>query len=109
MVGLGWWGKTLVESVDGSDAIRFVAATTRTVTPSVEEAATSRGLRLVPSYDELLADPGVDAVVLATPPSVHTEQVVAAAAAASMSSARSRSRSPGRRPSRRSRRAIAPR
>ena len=81
MVGLGWWGKTLVESVDGSDAIRFVAATTRTVTPSVEEAATSRGLRLVPSYDELLADPGVDAVVLATPPSVHTEQVVAAAAA----------------------------
>jgi predicted dehydrogenase len=81
LVGLGWWGKTLVESVDGSDSIRFVAATTRTVTPAVAEGAESLGLRLVPSYDELLADPGVDAVVLATPPSVHTEQVVAAAAA----------------------------
>ena len=34
IVGLGWWGKTLVESVqDGSDAIRFVAGATRTVTP----------------------------------------------------------------------------
>ena len=30
-VGLGWWGKTLIESVQGtSDKIRFVAATSRT-------------------------------------------------------------------------------
>ena len=36
IVGLGWWGKTLVESGENSDAIRFVAGTTRTVTPEVE-------------------------------------------------------------------------
>ena len=30
IVGLGWWGKTLVESAENSDAIRFVAGATRT-------------------------------------------------------------------------------
>ena len=39
IVGLGWWGKTLVESAEGSDAIQFVAGTTRTVTPKVEAFA----------------------------------------------------------------------
>jgi hypothetical protein len=38
IVGLGWWGRTLVESAENSDAIRFVAGTTRTVTPDVEAA-----------------------------------------------------------------------
>ena len=35
MVGLGWWGKTLVESVQGtSDDIQFVAGVSRTPTPT---------------------------------------------------------------------------
>jgi len=80
IVGLGWWGKTLVESVQGSsDAIRFVAGTTRTVRPEVEEFAQAQGFRLAGSYEELLADPQVDAVVLATPHSQHSPQVIAAA------------------------------
>ena len=44
IVGLGWWGKTLVESGENSDAIRFVAGTTRTVTPEVEAFAKQKGL-----------------------------------------------------------------
>jgi len=32
IIGLGWWGKTLVEAVSGvSDDIRFVAGTTRSL------------------------------------------------------------------------------
>ena len=82
IVGLGWWGKTLVESLaDGSDAMRFVAMTTRTMSPDVEAFAKQHGLRLAASYEELLADPKIDAVVLATPPSGHVAQVMAAAAA----------------------------
>jgi len=81
IVGLGWWGKTLVESAQNSDAIRFVAAATRTRSPEVEAFARQKGLRLAPDYEALLADSGVDAVVLATPHSLHAEQVVAAAAA----------------------------
>jgi predicted dehydrogenase len=82
IVGLGWWGKTLVESLaDGSDAMRFVAGTTRTMSPEVEAFAKQHGIRLAASYEALLADPEIDAVVLSTPPSVHVAQVVAAAAA----------------------------
>jgi predicted dehydrogenase len=82
IVGLGWWGKTLVESLaDGSDAMRFVALTTRTVSPEVEAFAKQYKLRLDASYQAVLADPKIDAVVLATPPSGHVQQIVAAAAA----------------------------
>jgi predicted dehydrogenase len=81
IVGLGWWGKTLVEAADVSGAIRFVAGATRTVTPEIEAFARKHGFALAPNYEALLADPGVDAVVLATPHSMHGAQVVAAAAA----------------------------
>ncbi len=39
IVGLGWWGKTLVESGENSDVIRFVAGATRTVSPEIEAFA----------------------------------------------------------------------
>jgi predicted dehydrogenase len=81
IVGLGWWGKTIVESAAASDAIRFVAGASRTVTPELEAFAKKNGLKLAPNYGAVLADPGVDAVVLATPHSIHSAQVIAAAAA----------------------------
>ncbi len=81
IVGLGWWGKTLVESAENSAAIRFVAGATRTLTAEVEAFAKAQGLRLAAEYEALLADPGIDAVVLATPHSQHAAQVIAAAAA----------------------------
>ena len=82
IVGLGWWGKTLVESVQGkSDAIRFVAGVTRTVSPEVEAFASVQEFRLVDGLDALLTDPKIDAVVLATPHSVHARQVIVAAEA----------------------------
>src|SRR5215468_11452292 len=81
IVGLGWWGKTLVESAANSDAIRFVAGATRTVTPELETFAKKYGFRLLSNYDAVLADPNVNSVVLATPHSMHGAQVVAAAAA----------------------------
>jgi predicted dehydrogenase len=82
IVGLGWWGKTLVESVaDGSDDIRFVAGATRTRSPEVEEFAKAQNFELRQSYDDLLSDDGIDAVVLATPHSMHTDQIIAASAA----------------------------
>ncbi|MDE0335357.1 MAG: Gfo/Idh/MocA family oxidoreductase [Defluviicoccus sp.] len=81
VVGLGRWGQTLVDSLgEGSDAIRFVRAVTRT--PSkVEDYAAAKGMALGADYDEALSDPDIDAVVLATPHSLHREQIVAAAEA----------------------------
>ena len=81
IVGLGWWGKTLVESLEGgANDIRFTAGATRTRSPEVEEFATAQGFDLRASYDDLLSDPDIDAVVLATPHSMHADQIVAAAA-----------------------------
>ena len=82
IIGLGWWGKTLVEALaDGSDAMRFVALNTRTLSDDVAGFAKQHKLRVFDSYDAVLADKSIDAVVLATPPSGHTKQIVAAAAA----------------------------
>jgi predicted dehydrogenase len=80
IVGMGWWGRTLVEAVQSdSDQIRFVAGATRTVSPEVKAFAEAQKLSLVDSYDKLLADKNVDAVVLATPHSLHSAQTIAAA------------------------------
>ena len=77
---MGWWGRTLVEAVQSdSDQIRFVAGATRTVSPDVKAFAEAQKLTLVDSYDKLLADKNVDAVVLATPHSLHSAQTIAAA------------------------------
>jgi predicted dehydrogenase len=82
IVGLGWWGKTIVESVQGtSDVVRFVAGTTRTVSPELTAFAETQRFTLADSYEAVLADPAIDAVVLATPHSLHALQVLAAAKA----------------------------
>jgi predicted dehydrogenase len=82
IVGLGWWGKTLVEAVQqDSEEIHFVAGTTRTKTPEIQAFADLQKFTLADNYEELLANPKVDAVVLCTPHSMHAAQVVAAAAA----------------------------
>src|SRR5215470_320016 len=81
-IGLGWWGKTLVESVQGtSEAIQFVAAASRSQSDDHRQFAAAQRLTLHPSYEAVLADPQVDAVVLATPHSLHSPQVIAAAQA----------------------------
>jgi predicted dehydrogenase len=80
IVGLGWWGRTLVEALSGSsDKMRFVAGATRTQSDEIREFAGHHGFDLRESFDELIDDPKVDAVVLATPHSMHADQVVAAA------------------------------
>jgi predicted dehydrogenase len=82
IVGMGWWGRTIVESVQrDSDVIRFVAGATRTVSPDVTAFVDAHKLTLANDFTALLADTNVDAVVLATPHSQHTAQVIAAAQA----------------------------
>ncbi len=81
IVGLGRWGQTLVASVQGkSDTIRFTAGVTRTPARAAAFAA-DHGLPLGDDYNAVLADPRIDAVVLATPHSQHAGQTIAAAGA----------------------------
>lgn len=78
IIGLGWWGRNLVDSVRTSAAIRFTVAHTRNAAPVAAYCA-ERGLRWVDSLDAILRDPAIDAVVFATPHSLHTAQIAAAA------------------------------
>ena len=81
IIGLGRWGRSLVNSVqDGAGDIRFIAGHTRT-RAKVEDFCRDKGVRLVEDFDAILSDPGIDAVVLATPHSQHAAQIKQAAAA----------------------------
>jgi len=85
IVGLGRWGRSLVNAVTGkggndSNDLRFVTGTTRT-RASAEDFCRSKQIKLVDSYDDILRDPDIDAVVLATPHSQHQAQALAAIAA----------------------------
>ncbi len=81
IVGLGRWGQNYVNSVQGaSTRVRFTRAVVRTPDKS-REFADKHGLRLSTDYAELLADPAIRMIVLATPNSQHPAQIIAAAQA----------------------------
>jgi len=79
--GAGHWGTRLIESVQGtSDKIRFVAAVTRD--PAARRPLAERfGVALTSNFADVLKDPAINAVVLATPHSQHADEIAAAAAA----------------------------
>jgi predicted dehydrogenase len=81
IVGIGTWGQNLVNSVQGqSERIRFVAGATGTPAKAAEFCR-KHDIALAAGYESILSDPKVDAVVLATPHSMHCGQIVAAAQA----------------------------
>lgn len=81
LVGLGSWGQVLGRAVQGkSERIKFVSGVTRTLARA-EAFAAEMNIPLSDDYTAALADPGIDAVVLATPHSQHVDQIIAAAEA----------------------------
>jgi len=69
LVGLGWWGRTILALLEGSRKLRVV----RRVDPFVS------GAGITPDLQQALDDPVVQGVVLCTPHSQHTGQIVRAA------------------------------
>ena len=80
-VGLGWWSDELASAIQGeSDRIRIVTCYSRSVDKRAA-FADSFGTGQHDSYETVLADPDVDAVILTTPHSLHVEHVTRAAEA----------------------------
>lgn len=81
IVGMGRWGQTLVNAVQGrSEAICFVAGTTRTPA-NAAGFAQRQGIEMLPDLEAVLRRDDIRAIVLATPHSQHRVQIEATAAA----------------------------
>ena len=81
IVGLGRWGKSFVEAIQGkSERIRFVRGVDTAPAP-LQDFAARHGLPLSSDFTEMLADPTTKAVVLVTPHSLHRSMVEASARA----------------------------
>jgi predicted dehydrogenase len=81
VVGLGWWSEELTKAIHGkTDKLRIAGGTARS--PEKRQAFAERyAARAYDSYDAVLRDPGIDAVLLTTPHSLHAVHVAAAAEA----------------------------
>jgi predicted dehydrogenase len=76
--GLGWWGRIVVPLVKTSRKLRVACV----VDPAAQAAAFAAEQRVpLKSFEEALRDPAVQGVVLCTPHTLHTGQVIAAASA----------------------------
>jgi UDP-2-acetamido-3-amino-2,3-dideoxy-glucuronate N-acetyltransferase len=76
VVGVGYWGKNLVRNFYELGALRTLCDTQS----SVQAACTQnyRGVKFCSDYGEVLSDPDIDAVALATPAVTHYELAKAA-------------------------------
>lgn len=81
IAGLGRWGRILVDSVQGrSDRVQFTRAVVRDPAKA-QDYTDELGITQTTDFSGVLGDPEIDGVVLATPHSLHADQVVAAAGA----------------------------
>jgi len=77
VIGLGWWGRIIVDLLLDSQKIQVIRVVD--VSPEAESFATERRIRFSKDFEEVLNDDQVEGVVLCTPHSQHTEQIVATA------------------------------
>jgi predicted dehydrogenase len=81
VIGLGRWGKSIVESVQGkSKRLHFIHGVSKEP-DLVGDFAAAKGFELTTDFAQAVADPRVQAVFLATPHSLHVDQISAVAKA----------------------------
>jgi predicted dehydrogenase len=80
IVGLGWWGKHIVRRLGTSDSLKIVRGID-VRHAGVGDFAREHGLPLSNDLQDALDDPGIQAIILATPHSLHEEQVLRVAGA----------------------------
>jgi predicted dehydrogenase len=77
VIGLGWWGQTILKTLSNSTVIKPVLG----VDPleAARAAAEALGVATAARFEDALADSNVDAVILCTPQQHHAQQIMAAA------------------------------
>jgi predicted dehydrogenase len=77
VIGLGWWGQTILRNLLNSTVIAPVLA----VDPldQARASASALGIETASGFEDALSNSKVEAVILCTPQELHAKQIVAAA------------------------------
>ncbi|MET0682850.1 MAG: Gfo/Idh/MocA family oxidoreductase [Casimicrobiaceae bacterium] len=79
-VGMGWWSDVLADAMKRSGKLRIAACYSRSEAKRNAFAA-KYGCRAAPSFDVILSDDAIEAIINTTPNNVHLETTRAAARA----------------------------
>jgi len=79
-IGMGWWSDVLADAITRSAKLKIVACYTRT-DDKRQKFAAKYSCRAAPSYEAILADPAIEAIINTTPNDAHLPTTRAAAAA----------------------------
>ena len=79
-IGMGWWSDVLADAIQRSKKLKIVACFTRSEDKRKAFAA-KYGCSAAPSYEAILKDRSIEAIVNTTPNNVHLETTRAAAEA----------------------------
>lgn len=78
VVGIGWWGKTIVPLLKQSRKMQ-VGTLIEINAAGIADFARQHCVKVESDFSAVLRDPSIQGVVLCTPHTQHTEQIVAAA------------------------------
>jgi predicted dehydrogenase len=79
-LGMGWWSDVLADAIQRSGKLTIAACFSRSKDKR-EKFAAKYGCKAAASYDEILQDKGIEAVINTTPNATHLETTRLAAAA----------------------------
>ena len=79
-IGMGWWSDVLADAIARSGKLEIAACYTRSPDKRAAFAA-KYGCRPMASYEAMLTDPAIEAIINTTPNDAHLETTGAAAAA----------------------------
>jgi predicted dehydrogenase len=79
-IGIGWWSDVLADAVKRSGKLAIAGCYSRSADKR-EKFAAKYGCRAFPSYEAVLADRSIEAIINTTPNAAHLETTRAAAAA----------------------------
>ena len=79
-IGMGWWSDVLADAIGRSKKLKIVACFTRSEDKR-KAFASKYGCSAAPSYDVILKDRSIEAIINTTPNNVHLETTRAAAGA----------------------------
>ena len=81
VVGLGWWGRHIVNTLHGKNNKIDLTTAVDVSLESIFDFCSDRNIRMASDFEEVLTDPEIDAIIIATPHSFHEKQIIASAQA----------------------------